>query len=40
MPGGDWEALTAYAGKGRRLSAEALHEALEEGGARPGVVRM
>jgi len=40
MPGGDWEALTAYAGKGRRLSDEELNEVIEEVGGRPGVVRM
>jgi hypothetical protein len=33
-------ALTAYAGKGRRLSDEELNGLIEEVGVRPGVVRM
>jgi len=33
-------ALTAYAGKERRLTDEELNEVIEEVGVMPGVVRM
>jgi len=36
MPGGDWEALTAYAGKGRRLSDAELNGLIEEVGVTAG----